>query len=105
MPRLPALSRDETENVRKDLGIYTDNMGGTLPNSVLTLARRPEILKAVTDLGYQTIIAPGTVPKDLKWLAAHVASVSAGCQYCAAHTGENTGGTDTEVLIVEIKRP
>ena len=26
----------------------------------------------------------------MKWLAAHVVSVSAGCQYCAAHTGENT---------------
>lgn len=90
MPRLPALSTEETKAVQKDLGIYTDNMGGTLPNSVLTLARRPNILKAVTDLWYQTIIEPGVVPKDLKWLAAHVVSVSAGCQYCAAHTGENT---------------
>jgi len=90
MPRLPALSEEEAEAVQKDLGIYTDNMGGTLPNSVLTLARRPNILKAVTDLWYQTIIEPGVVPKDLKWLAAHVVSVSAGCQYCAAHTGENT---------------
>lgn len=90
MPRLPTLSEDALRKVQDDLGIYTDNMGGTLPNSVLTLARRPETLKAVTDLWYQTIIAPGTVPRDLKWLAAHVSSVSAGCQYCAAHTGENT---------------
>ena len=90
MPRLPALSSEEAKTVQKDLGIYTDNMDGTLPNSVLTLARRPNILRAVTDLWYQTIIAPGVVSKDLKWLAAHVVSVSAGCQYCAAHTGENT---------------
>lgn len=90
MPRLPALSTEEAQSVQKDLGIYMDNMGGTLPNSVLTLARRPNILKAVTDLWYQTIIEPGVVSKDLKWLAAHVVSVSAGCQYCAAHTGENT---------------
>jgi uncharacterized peroxidase-related enzyme len=90
MPRLPALSPDEAQALQKDLGIYTDNMGGTLPNSVLTLARRPNILKAVTDLWYQTIIEPGLVPKDLKWLAAHVVSVSVGCQYCAAHTGENS---------------
>ena len=90
MPRLPALPPEEAATVRNDLGIYTDNMGGTLPNSILTLARRPNILKAVTDLWYQTIIEPGVVPRDLKWLAAHVVSVSAGCQYCAAHTGENT---------------
>ena len=90
MPRLPALSNEEAQAVQRDFGLYTDNMGGTLPNSVLTLARRPNILKAVTDLWYQTIIEPGLVPKELKWLAAHVVSVSAGCQYCAAHTGENT---------------
>ena len=101
MPRLPALSVEETRKVREDLGTYTDNMGGTLPNSVLTLARRPNILKAVTDLWYETIIAPGTVPKDLKWLAAHVVSVSAGCQYCAAHTGENTVISDMDPAKVE----
>ncbi len=90
MPRVPALSPEEAAAVQKEIGAYTDNMGGTLPNSVLTLARCPNILKAVTDLWYQTIIAPGSVPRDLKWLAAHVVSVSAGCQYCAAHTAENT---------------
>jgi len=58
MPRLTALSADEAAAVQKDLGIYTENIGGTLPNSVLTLARRPNILKAVTDLWYQTIIKP-----------------------------------------------
>lgn len=101
MPRLPALSAEEAQAVQKDLGIYTDNMGGTLPNSVLTLARRPNILKAVTDLWYQTIIEPGVVPKDLKWLAAHVVSVSAGCQYCAAHTGENTAISDMPTEKIE----
>ena len=34
MPRLPALSAKEAEAVQKDLGIDTDNMGGTLPKSV-----------------------------------------------------------------------
>lgn len=101
MPRLPALPVEEALEVQKDLGIYTDNMGGTLPNSVLTLARRPNILKAVTELWYQTIIEPGTVSKDLKWLAAHVVSVSAGCQYCAAHTGENTVISDMPTEKIE----
>lgn len=101
MPRLPTLSVEEARIVRENLGTYTDNMGGTLPNSVLTLARKPNILKAVTDLWYETIIAPGLVPKDLKWLAAHVVSVSAGCQYCAAHTGENTVISDMDPAKVE----
>ena len=101
MPRLPTLSVEEARVVRENLGTYTDNMGGTLPNSVLTLARKPNILKAVTDLWYETIIAPSSVPKDLKWLAAHVVSVSAGCQYCAAHTGENTVISDMDPAKVE----
>jgi len=46
-------------------------------------------------------IAPGSVPRDLKWLAAHVVSVSAGCQYCAAHTGENTVISDMPAEKVE----
>ena len=101
MPRLPTLSVEEARSARENLGTYTDNMGGTLPNSVLTLARKPNILKAVTDLWYETIIAPGSVPKDLKWLAAHVVSVSAGCQYCAAHTGENSAIADMPAVKIE----
>lgn len=101
MPRLPPLSEEQVRKAREDLGIFTDNMGGTLPNSVLTLARRPNILKAVTDLWYQTIIEPGTVPRGLKWLAAHVASVSAGCQYCAAHTGENSAISEVPAEKIE----
>ena len=101
MPRLPTLSVEEARVVRENLGTYTDNMGGTLPNSVLTLARKPNILKAVTDLWSETIIAPGLVPKDLKWLAADVVNVSAGCQYCAAYTGENTVISDMDLAKVE----
>ena len=41
------------------------------------------------------------MPRDLKWFAAHVVSVSAGCQYCAAHTGENTVISDMPAKKVE----
>jgi hypothetical protein len=33
MPCPPALSPKEAGSVQKDLGIYTDNMGGTLTDS------------------------------------------------------------------------
>ena len=90
MPRLPVVSSDELEELRADLDLVTRNLGGTLPNSMLTLARRPKILKAARDLWLVTVMEPGEVPRGLKWMIAHVASVSAGCQYCAAHTGENS---------------
>lgn len=90
MPRLPVVSPGELEELRADLDLVTRNLGGTLPNSMLTLARRPKILKAARDLWLVTVMEPGEVSRGLKWLIAHVASVSAGCQYCAAHTGENS---------------
>jgi AhpD family alkylhydroperoxidase len=48
------------------------------------MARRPEILRAFSDLITQ-IWRTGTVPVSLKPLIAIVASVSAGCRYCQAH--------------------
>lgn len=90
MPRLPIVSPDELQDLAADLDMVTRNLGGTLPNSMLTLARRPKILKAARDLWLATVMEPGEVSRGLKWLIAHAASVSAGCQYCAAHTAENS---------------
>lgn len=101
MPRLPPVSPDELEDLRADLDMVTRNLGGTLPNSMLTLARRPRILKAARDLWLATVMEPGEVSCGLKWLIAHVASVSAGCQYCAAHTAENSNVADVPADKVE----
>ncbi len=90
MPRLPVASPDELKELHADLDLVTRNLGGTLPNSMLTMARCPKILKAARDLWLTVVMEPGEVPRGLKWMIAHVASVSAGCQYCAAHTGENS---------------
>jgi uncharacterized peroxidase-related enzyme len=48
------------------------------------MARRPEILRAFSDLITQ-IWRTGTLPQPLKPLVAIVASVAAGCRYCQAH--------------------
>jgi AhpD family alkylhydroperoxidase len=48
------------------------------------MARRPEILRAFSDLITQ-IWRTGTVPIGLKPLIAIVASTAAGCRYCQAH--------------------
>jgi uncharacterized peroxidase-related enzyme len=62
---------------------YDDTIGFT-PNSLLTMARRPEIVTALGDL-ITVIWRAGTVPSGLKALVALVASTSAGCRYCQAH--------------------
>jgi uncharacterized peroxidase-related enzyme len=58
---------------------------GFVPNSLLTMARRPEILRGFTQLA-SAVLGPGQIRADLKQLVAHVASTAAGCRYCQAHT-------------------
>jgi uncharacterized peroxidase-related enzyme len=60
---------------------------GFLPNSMLTMARRPEVLRAVASLAQ--VARTGTVSRELKELVALVSSTAAGCRYCQAHTASN----------------
>jgi uncharacterized peroxidase-related enzyme len=59
---------------------------GFVPNSLLLMQRRPEIVRAFETLTNAVMDPAGGVDPGLKRLAAHVASVSAGCQYCQAHS-------------------
>ncbi len=70
-----------------------------VPNSLYTMARRPEILRAFSELITQ-IWNTGTLPKYLKPLVGIVASVSAGCRYCQAHEAvdANECGVDEEKI-------
>jgi len=58
---------------------------GFIPNSLLTLARRPEILRAFAGLS-RAVFAPGGISPELKMLAAYISSTAAGCRYCQAHS-------------------
>ncbi len=55
-----------------------------VPNSLYTMARRPGILRAFSELITQ-IWNSGTLPKPLKPLIGIVSSIAAGCRYCQAH--------------------
>jgi len=59
---------------------------GIVPNSLLTMQRRPEIVRAFEALTNAVMDPAGSVDPGLKRLAAHVASLAAGCQYCQAHS-------------------
>lgn len=61
---------------------------GLVPESLLTMARRPEIASAWAALT-QAVAGPGSVEPALKQLVAYVASATYGCRYCQAHTGQN----------------
>lgn len=57
---------------------------GFVPNSILTMQRRPAIARAFMDLN-RAVLYEGTVPEELKMLVSLIASQAAGCRYCQAH--------------------
>ena len=59
---------------------------GFVPNSLKTMARRPELLQSFLGLA-STIQRSERIDPVLGQLVAHVASTAAGCRYCQAHTG------------------
>ena len=67
---------------------------GFVPNSFFVMARSPGIMRAFSRLSREVIGVPGKAPLPLKRLVAHMASRSAGCQYCSAHTAESAAEID-----------
>ncbi len=59
---------------------------GFVPNSLLTMQRRPAIVRAFGQLTAAVMDPKGMVDPGFKRLLAHFASRAAGCQYCAAHS-------------------
>lgn len=66
---------------------------GFVPNSLLIMAHRPEIVRAFVPLA-AAVMGPGTVSPQLKQLVAYIASTAAGCRYCQAHTAATTAHLD-----------
>jgi alkylhydroperoxidase family enzyme len=57
-----------------------------VPNSLLTLQRRPAIVRGFSVLTQAVMDPNGSVDPGFKRLLAHMASHAAGCQYCEAHS-------------------
>ena len=84
MPRIEPLPRESLPQY-EDTFRMVEAALGVLPNSTLTMARRPEIMEAFARLN-AVVMAEGTVSGVLKQLVATVVSAAAGCAYCQAHT-------------------
>ena len=82
MANMQPLRREDHPELEELFRLYDDTMS-FVPNSLFTMARRPDILR-VSEL-ITRIWRTGTVPVGLKPLIAIVASTAAGCRYCQAH--------------------
>lgn len=83
MPHLDPLPREELPQYEELFERY-DRIRGFLPNSILTMGRRPAIADAFMQLN-QAILYEGTVPEELKMLISLITSAVTGCKYCQSH--------------------
>jgi len=83
MPHMSPLSRNAVPEFAALFDHY-ENTRGFVPNSILTMSRRPEIAKAFMQLN-RAVLYEGTVDEELKMLVSLIASQAAGCRYCQAH--------------------
>lgn len=85
MPLVPPLVADHDPEVAELARFFNETLGFP-PNSVLTMQRRPEIAKAFIKLNKAVMTNAGRVTSEQKRLIGFIASLTAGCQYCQAHT-------------------
>lgn len=70
---------------------------GVIPNSVRTMARRPAIARAFTNLNIDVMKCDAGVTPEFKRLIGYMTSYVSGCRYCQAHTilgSERFGSTE-----------
>ena len=85
-PRLDPLKREDAPELEEFFRTFERRMG-FVPNSVLTMARRPKVVRALAALGKAVYdVEGGVVPMGLKSMVAELSSRSTGCLYCQAHT-------------------
>lgn len=98
MARVAPLRRDQVPEL-EDAFSQVEQRMGFVPNSMLTMARRPELTRAFGALAQAA--RAGRVDPQLKELVALVASTAAGCRYCQAHTASNAATKDTAAQKIE----
>lgn len=86
MARLSPLPRDAVADLDDDFAFFERTLG-FVPNSLLTMARRPSLARGLIALSRGVYDPKGEVDLGLKRLLGHTASMAAGCLYCRAHTG------------------
>ena len=84
MANVNPLSREDLEEFEPFFQAVEASMG-FVPNSLPSMAHRPEILRGFAALS-GAVLGRGTVDMGLKQMIALMASTSAGCRYCQAHT-------------------
>jgi len=85
MPLVAPLPEDHDPDLVDLIGFFRGPLG-VVPNSVLTMQRRPAIARAFTELNKAVMTNHARVTAEQKRLIGYMASHASGCHYCEAHT-------------------
>jgi alkylhydroperoxidase family enzyme len=85
MAHLEPLPADTHPELADDFAIF-ERILGFVPNSLLTMQRRPKMVAGFGELTKAVMDPEGAVDLGFMRLIAHFASRAAGCQYCEAHS-------------------
>lgn len=102
MPLIAPLPEDHNPDLTDLIQFFRGPLG-VVPNSVLTMQRRPKIARAFTELNKAVMENLGRVTAEQKRLIGFIASHAAGCRYCQAHTilaAERFGSTPERLAAI-----
>lgn len=85
MAHLDPLPAETTPELADDFALF-ERILGFVPNSLLTMQRRPKMVQGFGALTRAVMDPEGPVDLGFMRLVAHFASRAAGCQYCEAHS-------------------
>jgi uncharacterized peroxidase-related enzyme len=94
-PRLAPLRPEHTPELKEQFEVARKRMG-FIPNSILIMQRSPKMVHGFTQMTAAIWDPESKVDLKLKRLISHVASRSAGCKYCMAHTAEGAAKLGVE---------
>lgn len=85
MAHMDPLPRDAHPELDDDFAVF-ERILGFVPNSLLTMQRRPKMVTGFGALTRAVMDPEGPVDLGFMRLVAHFASRAAGCRYCEAHS-------------------
>ncbi|MDX1381857.1 MAG: carboxymuconolactone decarboxylase family protein, partial [Xanthomonadales bacterium] len=85
MAHMQPLPPETHPELAEDFAIF-ERILGFVPNSLLTMQRRPKMVKGFGALTRAVMDPEGPVDLGFMRLVAHFASRAAGCRYCEAHS-------------------
>ncbi|MGH8875177.1 MAG: carboxymuconolactone decarboxylase family protein [Acidimicrobiia bacterium] len=95
MSRILGRTRSEVPELEPYFQAFEERMG-FLPNSMLAMAHKPALVRALTELA-QVVYDPACkTSRQLRNMVGYMASRAAGCMYCSAHAAGNSGRSKIE---------